>query len=86
MDIEVGGVDHRVGPVLQRFEEFAFGGDRFGEAALVQRMGPPVLLVAADDHLIVGVEEQQPGANALLFQIANGRADRIDRQPARGSR
>jgi hypothetical protein len=39
VDVEVGGVDDRVGLVPQRVQQFPFGGDRLGQAAFASGWG-----------------------------------------------
>ena len=65
-------VPHEVGAVAQRGERSAFGGDRFdqADAVLAERVAAARLAVAADQRLVVGVEEEHVGRDAVAFEAS----------------
>jgi hypothetical protein len=68
--VQVRGVEQGVGRSAGRFEEAALGGDAVGEHAVaLERVGAADLLEAADDHVVVGVDEHQVGFEAALAEV-----------------
>ena len=79
MDVEVGGVDDQVRSRPQTREQIPFqpNGRRQRLAAL--RVGTPGLLIAADEHLIVGVQENHRRVHPGLLQAFHRPSDRLIR-------
>jgi len=81
-----GGVPHDVRAVTHRGERRALGGDRFAEALAVLAEGVAAarLAVAADQRVVLRVQEQHLGPEAGFGELLD-RGDRIAERPERAN-
>ncbi len=72
------GIPHRARAVAQRGERGALRDDRVGEsdAVVAERMAPARLAVAADQRLVVGVEEQHLRPQTVRHELVE-RGERV---------
>ena len=76
---QTGRVDHDVRPATQRPQELALAGDAVGDAALGrERVAPARLLVARQQRLLVGVEEQHPMGDAGRPEVVEHRGQALE--------
>ena len=72
-------VDHDVGALAQPGQQRALARNAVGDAAARrQRMAPARLLVARQQRLLVGLEEQDPVKDAQLAQIVEDRGEALE--------
>jgi hypothetical protein len=66
----IRGVQHQVGYVTQRLQHGTLCGDAVGQPSVaLQRMGAPDVLEAADQHVVVCLEEENPGLKVALAEV-----------------
>src|SRR3954451_12449211 len=77
--VELAGVEDDVGAALHVLEQHALRGDALGDAITGrQRVLPAGRLVAAHQHLVVGVGEKHPGAGDHLLELGERRDEVVD--------
>ena len=74
--VELAGVDQQVGPVAHRRQQPPLVGDRLLHAPGGQRVAAAGALVAADQHVVAGVEEEHPHPVAPLARSASSTSGR----------
>ncbi len=67
--VQLAGVDHEVGPLAYRLEQLALVGDRLLHTPRGQRVPAAGALIAADQHLVRRVQEDDPHALAGGAQL-----------------
>ena len=82
LELSSPGVEQQVGPLAHRLEQPALVGDRLLDTAGRQRVAPPRALVAAHQHVVGGVEEDDPHPRAR--SAAARRARRAGRRSTPG--
>ena len=64
--MQMGGVDHQIGPVANGSDQFAFKANAVGHGTIHgQRMPPAGLGKAADEDFVITVQKQDRGGQVL---------------------
>src|SRR5674476_467142 len=72
VDVQLAGIHDQIGPITNITQELPLLGDRLLDTARLLRVATPGALEAADEHIVGGIQKEDPNPVSPGFQRIDG--------------